>query len=132
LYFHQKKDGKLINNLREQLIKHGVKLSPVNKTKLYSQINTTGKDTKFLKLIIRFLSQYKERQRTLNLKKLFQENKDDERTLLFLRIFEIILNAYQHELSKLRQIDFGDMISLSAKLISESKGYLRWTLQSYF
>ena len=126
LYFYQKKGGKLISSLREQLIEHGVSLSPVEKDILYEQINTTGKDKKFLKLIIRFLSQFKERQRTLSLQKLFNETSEDERTSLFLRLFEVLLNAYQSELDKHREIDFGDMISQSAKLIFENKVSLNY------
>lgn len=121
LYFHQKKNGTLIKTLKEQLDSHGVELSPVPKEKLYEQINTTKKDAKFLKLVVRFLSQYKERKRTLDLRKLSEKYKNDQRTLLFLRLFEVLLNAYQNELSKNRRIDFGDMISQSAKLIFENR-----------
>ena len=50
-----------------------------------------------------------------------EKSKEDERTILFLKLFKILLNAYQQELTKSKTIDFGDMISQSAKLVSQKK-----------
>ena len=55
---------------------------------------------RFLKLVQRFLSQYKERQNTIDLSSLIEKSKEDERTVLFLKLFKILLNAYQQELNK--------------------------------
>ena len=52
---------------------------------------------------------------------MIEESKEDERTILFLKLFKILLNAYQQELTKSKTIDFGDMISQSAKLVSQKK-----------
>ena len=105
---------------------HGVKFSPIPKEDLFKVINNTDKDTRFLKLVQRFLGQFKERQNAVDLSDLVRKSEDDERALLFLRIFEMLLNAYQQELSNNRKIDFGDMISRSAKLVSENNSLSKY------
>jgi len=126
LYFHQKKHGVLLQTLSDRLKAHGVKLSPIPKADLFKVINDTEKDTRFLKLVQGFLSQFKERQNAVDLSDLVKKSNDDERALLFLRIFEVLLNAYQQELSNNRKIDFGDMISRSAKLVSENNSLSKY------
>ena len=126
LYFHQKKHGVLLQTLFDRLKAHGVKFSPIPKEDLFKVINNTDKDTRFLKLVQRFLGQFKERQNAVDLSDLVRKSKDDERALLFLRIFEMLLNAYQQELSNNRKIDFGDMISRSAKLVSENNSLSKY------
>lgn len=121
LYFHQKRQGKLLDELTQKLKANEVKFSPIPKGELFQVINDTEKDKRFLKLVQRFLSQYKERQSTVDLSSLIEKSKEDERTLLFLKLFKILLNAYQQELNKSKTIDFGDMISQSAKLVSQKK-----------
>jgi len=126
LYFHQKRHGVLLQTLSDRLKAHGVEYSPIPKNELFRVINNTDKDIRFLKLFQRFLSQFKERQNVVDLPDLIKKSKDDERALLFLRIFEVLLNAYQQELANNRKIDFGDMISRSAKLVSENKSLSRY------
>ena len=123
LYYFQKCAGNLQKILKKELISKKVKFDPIEESKLYEQINNTNKNKKFLKLFASFLSLYKEGQNYINLKEIFSEaqNKNDERTILFLRIFKILLDSYQEELTKTKTIDFGDMISLSTKLIKEKK-----------
>jgi len=121
LYFHQKRQGKLLDELTKKLKEHEVKFSPIPQGELFKVINDTEKDVRFLKLVQRFLSQYKERQNTISLLSLSEKFKEDERTTLFLKLFKILLNAYQHELHQSKTIDFGDMISQSAKLVSQKK-----------
>lgn len=120
LYFYQKKEGTLLDELEKRLNKANVPLRPIPREKLFKTINGRGKDKKFLKLVQNFLSQFKERQNVIQLQELKQKSKDDPRTTLFLKLFEILLNAYQNELTKRKRIDFGDMISLAANLISEN------------
>ena len=126
LYFHQKKHGVLLQTLSDRLKAHGVKFSPIPKEDLFKVINNTDKDTRFLKLVQRFLGQFKERQNAVALSDLVRNSQNDERVLLFLRIFEVLLNAYQQELSNNRKIDFGDMISRSAKLVSENNSLSKY------
>lgn len=126
LYYHQKKHGVLQQTLSDCLRQHGVKFNPIDQTKIFEQINDTKKDARFLKLVMTFLTQYKERQHRVDLNALFSDAKDDERTLLFLRIFQLMLNEYQQELSDNRRIDFGDMISQSARMIKERRAKLKY------
>ena len=118
LYFYQKKEDKLLSSLEKELKKCRVAFNPIAPNELFKVINNTDKDQRFLKLIEQFLSQYKERQNFIDLGTLRNRAGKDKRTYLFLKIFEILLNAYQKELAKDKRIDFGDMISKSANLIS--------------
>ena len=126
LYFYQKKTGDLLRVLKEKLESHGVEFNPIPAQTLFKEINNTQKDLRFLKLVQSFLGQYKERQNTLALPQLIENAKGDERTLLFLKLFQILLNAYQEELAKDRKIDFGDMISQSAKLVSQNSSLSKY------
>ena len=121
LYFYQKRDRKLQSVLREKLEKLGVEFSPKPQEELFEVINNTKKGERFLRLVESFLSQYKEKQHVLELKDLVKKGQGDHRTLLFLSIFRILLKAYQQELTKNRRIDFGDMISKSAEMVSLGK-----------
>ena len=121
VYFHQKRSGNLLKILEEKLENMNVNFSQRPESDLFKVINETQKDKRFLKLVERFLSQYKERQNSVNLNNLVEQTKTDKRTQLFLKIFGILLNAYNTELSKVKNIDFGDMISMAAKLVREKK-----------
>ena len=94
---------------------------PISLQEMFRVINNTGKDTRFLKLVQGVLSQYKERKNVVDLQNLLIQSQDDERTRLFSRIFKILIDAYQEELSKNGNIDFGDMISNGAKLVSQKR-----------
>ena len=126
LYYFQKKKGKLQEVLEKELRNLNVEFNPIPEKYFFKIINNTEKDKKFLTLIKRFLDQFKERQNSLSLDYLINSVKDDERSLLFLKIFKIILNAYQLELTKDKKIDFGDMISKSASLVSSRKELSRY------
>lgn len=126
LYFYQKRRGVLLQVLEEQLNSHEVKFFPIPKSELFKVINNTGKDTRFLKLVQQFLAHYKERQNSIDLNNLIKRSRGEDRELLFLKIFETLLNAYQAELTRDKSIDFGDMISVSAKLISQKKYYSKY------
>ena len=121
LYYYQNKRGALLDNLEKHLSSYDVKFVPRPKKDLFAVINSTKKDKRFLELIASFISQFKERQHDFNLDKLRAGAGSDERTLLFLKIFETILSAYQQELDREKKIDFGDMISESAILISRKE-----------
>ena len=75
LYFHQKRQGKLLDELTQKLKAHEVRFSPIPKGELFKVINDTEKDVRFLKLVQRFLSQYKERQNTIDLSSLIEKSK---------------------------------------------------------
>lgn len=120
LYFHQKKSGDLLTLLKDRLKSHSVEFNPISNKDLFKVINNTEKDVRFLKLVQRFLGQFKERQNSIALSNLVNKWQHDDRTSLFLKLFRILLNAYQSELAKDRKIDFGDMISQSAKLVRQN------------
>ena len=121
LYFYEKRSGQLLEVLKERLKSNGVQFSTVSRVNLFQGINNTGKDLRFLKLVQRFLSQYKERQNSINLNELMDRTKNNKRTHLFLKIFQVLLNAYNWELKKNQNIDFGDMISQAGTLIAEKR-----------
>ena len=126
VYYHQNRDGKLLGCLKSELIKRNVTFNPKSQEEIFETIILTKKHEHFTDLLIRFLTQFKENQDTSNVDQLRSKSNGNERSLLFLTLFEIILNRYQAALTATGEIDFGDMISNATHLIKTNKFVGDW------
>lgn len=126
LYYYQNRDRKLLSELKKQLDFHKVTIKKRSDDEILEKINITEKHKKFLDIFERFLSQYKENQNILTIDKLYKRAEKNERTMLFLRLFEIIFKKYDDYLKKRKEIDFGDMISQASTLVKNTKFLSNW------
>ena len=104
----------LLDNLKEQLIKHHIILNPRNPKEIYSKLVDTSKDiyyTRFIIFCLNFIQGFKVKGYNKSdfgkLKAIYQ----DERTNIFLNFIENVYDYYQEQLKINHYIDFEDMIN---------------------
>ena len=104
----------LLDNLKEQLVKHHIILSPRNPKEIYSKLVDTSKDiyyTRFIIFCLNFIQGFKVKGYNKSdfgkLKAIYQ----DERTNMFLNFIENVYDYYQEQLKINHYIDFEDMIN---------------------
>lgn len=104
----------LLDNLKEQLIKHHIVLNPRNPKEIYSKLVDTSKDiyyTRFIIFCLNFIQGFKVKGYNKSdfgkLKAIYQ----DERTNIFLNFIENVYDYYQEQLKINHYIDFEDMIN---------------------
>ena len=104
----------LLDNLKEQLIKHHIILNPRNPKEIYSKLVDTSKDiyyTRFIIFCLNFIQGFKVKGYNKSdfgkLKAIYQ----DERTNMFLNFIENVYDFYQEQLKINHYIDFEDMIN---------------------
>ena len=104
----------LLDNLKEQLIKHHIILNPRNLKEIYSKLVDTSKDiyyTRFIIFCLNFIQGFKVKGYNKSdfgkLKAIYQ----DERTNMFLNFIENVYDYYQEQLKINHYIDFEDMIN---------------------
>ncbi len=104
----------LLDNLKEQLIKHHIILNPRNPKEIYSKLVDTSKDiyyTRFIIFCLNFIQGFKVKGYNKSdfgkLKVIYQ----DERTNMFLNFIENVYDYYQEQLKINHYIDFEDMIN---------------------
>lgn len=104
----------LLDNLKEQLIKHHIILNPRNPKEIYSKLVDTSKDiyyTRFIIFCLNFIQGFKVKGYNKSdfgkLKAIYQ----DERTNMFLNFIENVYDYYQEQLKINHYIDFEDMIN---------------------
>ena len=126
LYYYQNRVGNLSSCLEGALLQRNVKLEKKSDKEIFKKIVETGKHEKFIDLLIRFLTQFKENQRNLTLSELKNKASNDKRSLLFLTLFESILKRYQLSLERNGEIDFGDMIDTASDLVRDHRFKVNW------
>ena len=126
LYYYQNRDRTLLDELKNQLNNHNVVFKKKTNEEILAQISATEKHQIFLDLFKRFLSQFKENQNEITLDLLYKKALGNERTTLFIRLFEILYVKYKNHLSKRKEIDFGDMISIASRLSKNMIFFSRW------
>ena len=120
-YSYEKSDGLLLKNLKNKLLKNKVKLKPMSKKRILDELNDKGKVTELSNLICTFLNHYKSNELNLDEIKIKSKQKPQkERCLAFIDIFQIILNKYQDELKREKEIDFNDMIIKSRNFLQNN------------
>lgn len=126
LFYHQNRDGVMLDALRRALKNSGVKFERKTSEQILEKINESNKNKKFVELLIRFLEQYQENQSVRTISGLRSRVKNDERSLLFMKIFEIVHEHYANKLRENGAIDFGEMISHATSLVKEGRYVSEW------
>ena len=114
----------LLDNLKEQLVKHHIILSPRNPKEIYSKLVDTSKDiyyTRFIIFCLNFIQGFKVKGYNKSdfgkLKAIYQ----DERTNMFLNFIENVYDYYQEQLKINHYIDFEDMINEAYEKLDKVK-----------
>ncbi len=114
----------LLEDLKEQLIKHNIILNPRNSKEIYSKLVDTSKDvyyTRFIIFCLNFIQGFKikgyKKEDFSKLKAIYQ----DERTNVFLNFIENVYDYYQEQLKINHYIDFEDMINEACEKLNDTK-----------
>lgn len=126
-YSYQFKDGTILENLKEQLIRYNVKFKPLSDDEIHKIVNCiySGINFKsFINLVKSFLSLFKSRYDDVScfdlLKNSDFENKYEKiRSSLFLDICKDIYIYYKDKLKETGKIDFDDMILESKQVLNK-------------
>lgn len=125
-YSHENHKWILFENLKNNLIKHWVKFNTLDKDKVIDKLLPTiqSEYSNFMDLLFTFLGLYKANNMWIDElynrnNSIFNKNKKNLRTSIFIKIFEKIYKYYQDNLQNLNVIDFDDMINYSASFINE-------------
>lgn len=126
-YSYEKKEGVLLENLKEKLEAQGVVFKQRSNEEIWQILNSIAKDevSALDTLISTFLNLFK--SNNFEIKNLidqiatYNDEKNKTRYLLFLEIFAPILSKYNEYLKSKNLIDFSDMINDAANYISKNK-----------
>lgn len=116
-----KSEGILTSKLEQKLKAHKVKFKPLKSEQLLERFKSKGKVSNLTKLLSTFMSHFKSNELQMDVlkKKVFTVSNlnNQNRTALFLNIFEKIFKKYQSDLKKENAIDYDDMIILGKEKI---------------
>ncbi|WP_448701998.1 UvrD-helicase domain-containing protein [Mucilaginibacter sp. AW1-3] len=116
-YSYENQEGKLLTNLKENLIKEGVILRERNPEELLELMKGSEQYTDFMDLIYTFLGLMKSNGKTPDM----ILPKGDKRLHVFLDVFNPLFTAYERHLDRLSSIDYSDMINHAAQHFSAGK-----------
>jgi len=129
-YSFQFSNGSLIDQLKDNLQKAGVKLNPMSPEETWELIQNSGKDQVdgFISLCQTFLALLKSNGHSIADAKKFNTEADTNKLLkiraeLFLELFEPIFDLYEKILRENGEIDFNDMINKATEYIEEGDYY---------
>lgn len=126
-YSYEKSKGLLLSNLKEKLQKRNVKFNKLPEDKIFEEINKLGYVNRFANLLSTFLNLYKSSLLSIeDLKEKTQHTKSKERSQAFVELFSYILTSYNNLLIASGQVDFNDMISLSAKYLAGDEQQVKY------
>jgi len=111
-YSYEKRQNKLLENLKKKLESEGVKFKQITEEELFAQLNNLGYVQPITNLLSTFLNLYK--SSNTNIPTLKQKSyilPDTEKSHAFLEIFEPIYEEYNRYLVENDEIDFNDMIN---------------------
>jgi DNA helicase-4 len=126
-YSYENKEGVLLENLKIRLQAHNVVFTPKTNDEIWSILNEVVKDdlSTLDTLILTFMALFKSNNYEIDILRNkiseFKDINDQKRHLLFLDIFEPILNKYNEYLLSSNLIDFSDMINHATNYINENK-----------
>ena len=121
-FSHEKVVGKLTENLAAKLAEHGVALSPIASTDVFTVLEEQGRIAPFTRLVATFLQHYKGAQLSAEeVARQAAKAPERPRAEAFLAVFGAILERYQETLSQLRQIDFHDMINKATEHVESGR-----------
>ena len=124
--YSKSKDGKTyLEQLKEQLCRHGFHLIPRSDIEIFNKLKDTSQDSYFTefidKLAIPFISLFKSQNYTLEDFDRFINQVEDDLLKEQLTIMKNIYIYYENYLSKNYKIDFDDMINKAYRLITKVK-----------
>ncbi len=129
-YSYEFYEGNLLNNLAKNLSDAGVELNPMSPEEIWDVIQKSGKDQidGFLELCKTFLALLKSNSYTIEDARRFNEESDDnefmqQRSDLFIDLFEPFFEKYESHLKDNDEIDFNDMITRATKYIEKGDYY---------
>jgi len=121
-FSHEHATGSLLDNLARKLADHGVTLTPIPPTEIFSILERQGRVNPFISLVATFLHHYKSGQ--LSFQEVVRragEARDRSRAEAFLSVFRPIFERYRDKLAELGQIDFHDMIGKAAEHVETGR-----------
>lgn len=130
-YSYQFSEGDIFTSLKQKLKDNGVTLKPLSMKEISNYLNDIYKSynlQSFFNLMASFLNLYKARYPDATTFETLKsqhknENYDDKRTLLFLKICEYFYGVYYEHLRSEGKIDFDDMIMQAIKKIPRLANY---------
>ena len=122
-YSWEQKKGVLLSSLKNKLEEKGVEFNPMSDDELwdYIQENTPEDIDTFTQLLNTFLVLFKSNNESINNLSFRAKKEDNQRAILFLKLFEPILKNYENYLKEHNEIDFSDMINMATTLISNTQ-----------
>lgn len=116
-YSYERRKGGLGNNLSKKLIEAGVVLKQKSVSELLSGLDDAKNGSNpVVKLFGTFLNNYKSNRHSIpNL----VQRADDDRTVLFLKLFEPLYQRYEEYLRSRGEVDFNDMILMASEKIQD-------------
>lgn len=117
-FSRDKQEGRLIERLESELIKHGVALKRISNEDIFKKLNEWGRVNSFSRFLTKFLNLFKSSGK--NIETLKQQS-NSKRTSAFLEIFSAIYSDYENQLHQNSLIDFNDMINKAATLLQQNK-----------
>lgn len=113
-YSYERRKGGLGHNLSKKLKEAGVVLAQKSVSELLSGLNDEKSGSNpIVKLFGTFLNNFKSNRHSIPL--LLQRAHGDDRTVLFLNLFEPIYQGYEEHLRTRGEVDFNDMILMASE-----------------
>jgi DNA helicase-4 len=121
-YSWEQKKNVLLPNLQEKLESHGVLFTPMSDEELWEYMNENTKEDIdiFTQLVNTFLVLFKSNNETLKNLVNKARKEENQRAVLFLKLFEPILKHYESYLKEKNEIDFSDMINMATESINNT------------
>ncbi|REC42583.1 UvrD-helicase domain-containing protein [Chryseobacterium sp. 5_R23647] len=122
-YSYLKKEGILLETLRQKLEENGVPLKPMSEEEKLIEIKSksTFEFNEFLKLLMTFTTLFKSNRLQIDKFRSTLEENGDLRTMQFFDLWKPIYEAYQTFLNDRKEIDFTDMINIATDYINSKK-----------
>ena len=119
-YSYEKREGHLIESLKEKLLAEGVVLGERSIEEALQAFNESGKMDAFTKLFLTFMGHYKSNR--LEIEELRGELKKEEyRGRAFLDLFEATCTEYERRKKECGCIDFDDMVTMAVETVEEGR-----------
>lgn len=121
-FSHERAAGSLLRNLREKLVRHGVKLAPIPREDVFAVLNQQGRIDSFTQLVATFLQHFKGNRLTVSdIAGRARTQRDRARAQAFLAVFSPIFERYRETLADAGEIDFHDMINRATDLVEAGR-----------
>ena len=121
-FSHERAAGSLLRDLREKLVRHGVKLSPIPREDVFAVLNQQGRIDSFTQLVATFLQHFKGNRLTVSdIAGRARTQRDRARAQAFLAVFSPIFERYRETLADAGEIDFHDMINRATDLVEAGR-----------